>query len=545
MLEAPPRPVNTENLDFVGLLILSGMFALAFILIAWPRRNATGARMLILFMGFALIWSWAYAVYWMYPDWPDPFFWQNIGYIGVVGLPTTFFIYSLQINDLGSWINRRTRLVFLIEPLMTLLLLWTDPFHNLFFAGQRFKNVSMINSGGPWFWINTAYSYGMILASFILIFRGIFRTNGIFRKQLILVMVGSTILPAANLYTLFVRPILPGLDITPLLFTFQGIFLLIGLFAFSIFDLAPVAKTTLIETMPEGLIVIDLFKRVVDINHSALTLLNLQRADVAGRPVECVYTFWPNLREALNNRGVAPGHTQVVFGYHTMDVNWTPIRDRNGRRTGELVTWREITQTLKAEVELELANKKLKEQLNQIQSLQTVLKEQAVRDPLTGLFNRRYLDNHLAREIARADRKNYPVCMIMVDMDGFKQRNDTYGHDFGDALLVEFCQVLNEHIRRDDVLIRLGGDEFLILMSEINLHEGSERAEQLRRTIEATPFKVQGQKEHLTASFGVAVYPSSSLDPLEVIRLADQALYQAKNLGKNQVCACPLNEINV
>ncbi len=527
--------MNKEHLDFAGLLILSGMVALAFILVAWPRRRAKGALTLIIFMGFAQFWAWTYAMHWLFPTFPAPFFWLNMTYFGVVGLPVVFFIYALQINDLNHWINRRTLIFLSVEPILTLIFLWTDRYHHLFFGDQRFVNASAIYSGGPWFWINVVYSYTLVLASIVLIVRGLMRSQGVFRKQLTVILAGSLVLPATNLMGLAGIDFFPGMDLTPVLFTIQGVFLIVGLFKFSIFELVPIAQETLIETMPEGMLVFDARNRLVEINHSALNLMGLNKLTAIGQPIEWILHAWPNLEQSLSHQCAEDGHCKVEYGRHTMDVNLTPLLDKKGRETGQLITWREITQVLKAEKDLEAANLKLRDQLAQIQSLQQVLQEQAIHDSLTGMFNRRFLEDYLVKEIARADRKKYLVSFIMVDLDGFKERNDTFGHNFGDLLLKEISRFLNDHTRKEDMVVRYGGDEFLIVMSDTSLEESLGRANILREKIAAAHFHIGATDAKITASFGVAVYPSGSTDVKEVIQLADQALYRAKNSGRNQV----------
>ncbi|HJW26580.1 MAG TPA: diguanylate cyclase [Rhodocyclaceae bacterium] len=181
------------------------------------------------------------------------------------------------------------------------------------------------------------------------------------------------------------------------------------------------------------------------------------------------------------------------------------------------------------------ANARLRIQLEEIAKLQAALKEQAIRDGLTGLYNRRYLDETLERELARAQRDHLPLCMVLLDIDHFKQLNDTYGHQSGDDALRAVAEALHHHVRAEDIACRYGGEEFLILMPHINLPVAAERAEGWRRVIEALRLDSDGREIRLTASLGVAAYPQHGHSADELTACADLALYAAKHRGRNQV----------
>lgn len=167
--------------------------------------------------------------------------------------------------------------------------------------------------------------------------------------------------------------------------------------------------------------------------------------------------------------------------------------------------------------------------------LQETLRSQSIRDPLTGLFNRRYMEESLDREIRRAGRSRRPVGIIMLDLDHFKDFNDTHGHEIGDALLREVGTVLQRSIRGEDIACRYGGEEFILILPDASLPDAAQRAEQLRTAIGAIDV-VHGQHAvgPLTVSLGVAIYPSHGSTGEAVVRSADAALYQAKSRGRNR-----------
>lgn len=168
-------------------------------------------------------------------------------------------------------------------------------------------------------------------------------------------------------------------------------------------------------------------------------------------------------------------------------------------------------------------------------NLQRVLREQSIKDPLTKLFNRRYLEETLARECARAQRNQIPLCVLILDIDHFKKVNDTYGHDAGDAVLVAFGSLLMGKVRKEDVVCRLGGEEFVVVLPSAPLDMAVQRAEAICDAMRKMKVTFQGQVIPTTVSIGVSQFPEHGLDPEELLRRADTALYAAKQGGRDRV----------
>jgi len=185
--------------------------------------------------------------------------------------------------------------------------------------------------------------------------------------------------------------------------------------------------------------------------------------------------------------------------------------------------------------ELQKANALLHTQLSEIQALENELREQAIRDPLTGLFNRRYLQVTLDREIARVHRASQPVGIIIMDIDRFKLINDSHGHKAGDLVLEALGELLKHNIRQEDIACRYGGEEFVVVMPGASLHTAHERAEIIRAKIDALQVGYDSWKLRITVSVGVAAYPQHGATGEDVLIRADRALYHAKQEGRNRV----------
>jgi diguanylate cyclase (GGDEF)-like protein len=169
--------------------------------------------------------------------------------------------------------------------------------------------------------------------------------------------------------------------------------------------------------------------------------------------------------------------------------------------------------------------------------LRDALRELALRDGLTGLYNRRYMEDALNREIHRAERSGKPLSVVMIDIDHFKSFNDKYGHDAGDFVLSALARAIMKNIRPSDMACRYGGEELAVVLPEASLECACERAEQMRLAIRGTNLTHLGQTLPApTASFGVAVYPANGTKPANLLKAADDALYRAKHAGRDRVC---------
>jgi len=173
--------------------------------------------------------------------------------------------------------------------------------------------------------------------------------------------------------------------------------------------------------------------------------------------------------------------------------------------------------------------------VSQIQHLQDELRDQAIRDPLTGLFNRRHLDDMVPRLIERASRSSKPISVILLDLDHFKEVNDTYGHRAGDAVLETLGNLLLENTRAGDIPCRYGGEEFVLVLPESPLNAAVERTEQLRQAFRNAIIPGLGSNKPPTISAGIAVFPTHGMTQDELFHAADVALYKAKKAGRDCV----------
>jgi diguanylate cyclase (GGDEF)-like protein len=185
-----------------------------------------------------------------------------------------------------------------------------------------------------------------------------------------------------------------------------------------------------------------------------------------------------------------------------------------------------LAETLSEQIALAFANLQLRD----------TLKYQSLRDALTGLFNRRHMEESLERELLRAARGQTPVTVMMIDIDHFKRFNDVYGHEAGDFLLRELGALLQSLVRGGDITCRYGGEEFLMIMAETSVEAGSQRAENIRQQVTGLQVRYRGETlRKVTVSIGVAGFPANGDSATALMNAADEALYRAKHEGRDRV----------
>ena len=222
--------------------------------------------------------------------------------------------------------------------------------------------------------------------------------------------------------------------------------------------------------------------------------------------------FSKHILSVLETHEVSDSYEIIMADGRVITQLSYPVRDNEGRFIGRLWIYEDITR-----------ERQTAEQLIYL----------AERDALTGLFNRRRLQDELTRLLAIAERHNTRGALIFFDLDEFKYVNDTFGHRAGDTMLIRIAGEIGALVRRNEILSRLGGDEFALLLPDATEQDAEALAERVVRAISQIPFRFEGQNFRLTTSLGIAFYPEHAVNAEELISHADAAMYQAKEAGKN------------
>jgi diguanylate cyclase (GGDEF)-like protein/PAS domain S-box-containing protein len=283
----------------------------------------------------------------------------------------------------------------------------------------------------------------------------------------------------------------------------------------------------IIDSTAEGILVTDARHRIVEVNQALLDMTGYRREELLGQTPRLLQSGRQGSEEysAMNRALAAHGQWLGQFWDRRRDgsafaahLTINVLHDGAGRPEHYVALYTDVTSQ---------------------RQYQDQCEEWAFSDALTGLANRRLLEDRLKQALARAGRGGSAVWLCSVDLDGFKLVNDTLGHEAGDAVLAAAASRLGAAVRSNDTVARVGGDEFVVLLSDIAMQvEVEETVERVLQALREPVVLADGRQARVTASVGIACYPRDAADAGTLMRQADRALYQAKDTGRNRMAGC-------
>jgi diguanylate cyclase (GGDEF)-like protein/PAS domain S-box-containing protein len=508
---------------------------------SWQRRKTKGG----VYFAFAMlsITFWTLAAGLDYAAVPIPLkvFFAKLEYLGYMSAVALFAAFSLSYAGYEDYLKKTWVNILLIGiPASNILFAWTNELHGWIWSGFRVNdsadNVIIFEHGPAFTWVVFS-GYALILIIFVSLLQASLKGTGLARKQARLLLFALLALVASNLIYLSDLFNIPGVDWSSITFSITGILFLFALYGSRFMDVVPVARNIMIERMADGVLVLDSHGRLVDFNPTAQAIFDIKQQDLWA-PFQVALARWPEIIALLKN----PARTEpmeVTFRKHekVFELRLTPMEDNRNQVYGILFVMRDITQRKLIEDALQKANQRMENQLKEIGELQAALREQANRDSLTQLYNRRFLVDALEREFLLAQRYSQSLSIVLIDIDHFKSINDSYGHNVGDECLVRFSQLMQQHFRKSDIICRYGGEEFLIVLPDSNTDLSAQRVEEFRQLVSSTSIQSGIREIRFTISSGIATFQVHGENPTEIIQKADYALYVSKNKGRNQVTA--------
>jgi diguanylate cyclase (GGDEF)-like protein/PAS domain S-box-containing protein len=461
--------------------------------------------------------------------------WVHLHYLGLTVMLAFFITFVIQFSGHAKWLNQYTVTIVVAVPVITQIIIETNPLHHWFIQEIQFRQDGILMGleqirYGAFFWFHTIYGYVLVLCGMALIIELSVRTFKLYRVQS-LTLFAAVLVPllgSINDSKVFMAGI--PYPIVPICFTLMGILIAWNMFRNQMLNIIPVARDTLVESMHDSLIVLNTMGQIIDINPAALKILHIEANQAIGKAVEEVLSPWQGQLKALHEKAEGDGEICIIQDKtrHFFDIQMSPLKDRRSKLNGHIIVLHDITKRVLAEI-------RAQEALEDIRNLQEQLYKHSIHDALTGLYNRRYLDEIIPRELANATRSKSPISLVMMDIDHFKKINDTYGHATGDQVLQNISVILKEQTRIGDMLFRYGGEEFLALLINTGASAAYEYAERWRQALENYCLNNKGADIRITMSMGVAEFNRDGNTIEAVMQAADAALYQAKDHGRNCV----------
>ena len=326
----------------------------------WRRRPAPGAIAFCLLMLVVAQWSLAYAFELASANLSAAQFWDNMEWLGAVSAPTLWLVFVLHYTGRARWLTRRTLALLLVEPLVTLLIVWTPLLHGLVEYNIHWNTSGsfavLTETPGVWYWIDIVYSYPLLLLGAVLLCMltlTLMRSAHLYMGQAGALLLAVLAPWVGNALTAFGLSPFPGIDLTPVAFSISGLAVAGSLFRFRLLDLLPVAREAVVENMHDAVIVLDDRDRIVDLNPAALRLAQRSASGAVGRPCSQVFAAWPALLDHTHDS--SDSYAEIVLedvaGLRTFGLRISPLERRNAHLAvaGRLLVVTDITAPKQAE----------------------------------------------------------------------------------------------------------------------------------------------------------------------------------------------------
>jgi PAS domain S-box-containing protein len=352
------------------VFFLGGILALSFLAVYWRRHAAPGALPFSLFMLTCAVWVIASGLELGAVTLTDKVFWTRCEYLGTVSAGVLWLSFAADYSG-ARWWKRFPYIVLLwIIPLITLVLAWTSDAHNLLwtriYPATNDPHSLLVYEHGPWYFLFLAYQYLTYIVGIVILLRFMLRNTGIYRRQIVLLIIGTLIpLGGSVAYVLNFSPV-KGLDLIPFTFVFAGVFYAITIFRFRFLDVVPVARAAVVENLPDGTIVLNKEDRIVDMNPAGERMVGGSLTSLVGKQLALV---WPRLRQTA--AGLHPGQwaeMQIDKSGQPLclETSVNPLLDRKNRSIGALFVLRDVTEL-----------KNIEQNLKESESLYSALVEQS------------------------------------------------------------------------------------------------------------------------------------------------------------------------
>lgn len=526
------------NIFYSQLLLISGGVSFLIMITAWKRRHFVDSAVPVALYSLSnVIWSWTYALHWSNAFRPSAFFWLDMTYFGVVLSAPALLIFAFSYTGLRVYLIRRWIARLFVIPVLTLILLWTDPLHGLFFGGQRINSASVIFSGGVGFWLNALFLYFCVIVAIIVLTQAFFHYPRRYFGQMGVILFGVSLPLTANLLAFSGVYPLPGMDVTPLVFSITGLFIAVAFFRYNFLDIMPVSRNVIFEINKNAILILDYKQRVMDVNQSFENIFDCQNTELVGKDLSEIYERFPVLPHPSFTADDETFDFVMEKGkkrFFKMSVYL--LKKEKDSTDGCILFITDMTKEKESEAALISVNEAMKEQLERVEILQEKLRKESIRDHLTGLYNRRYLHEVLSHALPHAEREHSNISFVLFDVDHFKKINDKHGHDIGDEVLRAFSKILRENIRKGDIPFRFGGEEFLLLIADATRENVTRRVDEIRQIVAERCFGSPDKSIRVTVSAGIATFPEDGMNMDTLFKVADRRLYLAKEAGRNRIC---------
>lgn len=490
------------------------MFLMVYV---FKNRNILGGRYFFVTLILAFFWIAAQGMEMSAQTLQIKLVWANIQYIPILCITCSYFLMSLRFTGNKLLKNKWLYPALFVFPAAINIMLWINKISYLFR-----QNISLDTSGsfstiskdfGPMFPFLAAFNYIIVFLTCIVLLKAIKDKISIYQSQLKLLLLSVAFPVIANMIYI-TRIITLRVDPTPIVFSLSSIAIFYNIFRFKLFNVIPIARSMILDNMKIGIIVLDLQGRFLDINPAARKMLDLKSKNIIGSLFvdklnhlpECIHAFKSQQETVIET------DSDCMKNNACHEISFTVLKRSDDEPIGWVIQVYDIT------------SRKISEK---------IVQHAASHDPLTGLPNRAYFKTLCNSMIEKTKKTGSDLAVAYVDLDNYKNINDTYGHDVGDNVLDIIARRLVKALPEKSIICRIGGDEFVAMIPNANspadLYKiGEDILDSIKKKIPKA-----GTNIYITASIGFCIYPDDGADIEDLLRMADKAMYKVKMNNKN------------
>ena len=439
-------------------------------------------------------------------------FWNCFQYLGIPFISALWLTVGLMYtNHFYHHLKIKLALIYAI-PVLSFILRFTNNLHHLYFKSfqlQTFHDYSLLIKGaGIGYTIQGLHS-GLLVFISLIVYLAAFIKSKDFDSEKSLYMMGASIIACVGL---FLKIGGLSIDIMVLCLPIAMILVVMAIFRNDFLEITMLAKELVFERSKEGIILLNDKLKILDFNETAISIFKDHEMALEKEFLDAVVQKDSALNEILKSSASITWKAENANNVKYYEIITTDILHKNGTIYGEIKTFRDIT--------------KIKLRTNR-------LKIQATIDELSGLLNRREFLNSCQSYLDLNGSNEEPHYLIMFDIDYFKQINDTYGHIAGDHVIESFGSLIRQNFRTNDLIGRLGGEEFAVFMEAENIDSAYLKAENFRQAVEE--WKIPFEENILKIAISIGIAEAKNSDRInDLINKADKALYVSKNSGRNK-----------
>ncbi len=441
-------------------------------------------------------------------------FWNRVEYVGIPFVSALWLTTVLMYTGYFARFKRILIPAVFGIPAGTLILRLTNEYHHLYFTSEQYAQalgtLLFVKQPGPWMRVQSIHSASMILLSMAFLIYHSVRHEG---KQIgkILLITGASIFSVTGLFLTQQRPFNIPIDYMALCLPVTCIMVILAILRYDLLETRFIARSKAFDAGGDAIFLVNRQKMVLDYNNSARRLMGQLGIHLSNRPLWLLFEERPELLHALEKTESSVVKLRLNDKDGFYEITTENIDDRNSLR-GWIKTIRDITE---------------------IYQLNKELKRQAMTDELSGLINRRAFIDVGSDWVSRSEKSGAALHLLMMDLDHFKDVNDRYGHPTGDVVIRDFSQMLKSHFNSNSVVARLGGEEFAVLLQNVDDDEAIRDLEAFRKTAGAHVYCHLDNQFYVTVSTGMTRrQPGQLLE--SVMGQADRALYRSKDRGRNR-----------